>query len=118
MESGVHTVQVAFVDLFGEGPRSDEQLATIKAKIDKSLLDTESLGLDKLDKAINDLQDEVGTVKGSINGFESRIVDLDKGYQRTLSDYQNNVNSQITQISSGIDLKVTQAMNSLTVQNW
>lgn len=113
LESGVHTVQVAFVDLFGEGPRSDEQLATIKAKIDKSLLDTESLGLDKLDKAINDLQDEVGTVKGSINGFESRIVDLDKGYQRTLSDYQNNVNSQITQISSGIELKVTEAMNSL-----
>ncbi|MDU3565303.1 MAG: phage tail protein, partial [Veillonella sp.] len=33
LESGVHTVQVAFVDLFGEGPRSDEQLATIKAKI-------------------------------------------------------------------------------------
>ena len=113
LESGVHTVQVAFVDLFGEGPRSDEQLATIKAKIDKSLLDTESLGLDKLDKAINDLQDEVGTVKGSINGFESRIVDLDKGYQRTLSDYQNNVNSQITQISSGIDLKVTQAINNI-----
>ena len=113
LESGVHTVQVAFVDLFGEGPRSDEQLATIKAKIDKSLLDMESLGLEGIDKAVNDLKSEVGTVKTAVNGMDSKIIDLGNAYQRTLSDYQNNVNSQITQISSGIELKVTEAMNSL-----
>lgn len=113
LESGVHTVQVAFVDLFGEGPRSDEQLATIKAKIDKSLLDMESLGLEGIDKAVNDLKGEVGTVKTAVNGMDSKIIDLGKAYQRTLSDYQNNVNSQITQISRGIELKVTEAMNSL-----
>lgn len=45
--------------------------------------------------------------------MDSKIIDLGNAYQRTLSDYQHNVNSQITQISSGIDLKVTQAMNSL-----
>ena len=112
LESGVHTVQVAFVDLFGEGPRSDEQLATIKAKIDKSLLDMESLGLEGIDKAVNDLKSEVGTVKTAVNGMDSKIIDLGNAYQRTLIDYQNNVNSQITQISSGIELKVTEAMNS------
>ena len=113
LESGVHTVQVAFVDLFGEGPRSDEQLATIKAKIDKSLLDMESLGLEDIDKAVNELKGEVGTVKTAVNGMENKIIDIGNAYQRTLSDYQNNVNSQITQISSGIELKVTEAMNSL-----
>ena len=45
--------------------------------------------------------------------MDSKIIDLGKAYQRTLSDYQNNVNSQITQISSGIDLKVTQAINNM-----
>lgn len=113
LESGVHTVQVAFVDLFGEGPRSDEQLATIKAKIDKSLLDMESLGLEGIDKAVNDLKGEVGTVKTTVNGMDSKIIDLGNAYQRTLIDYQNNVYSQITQISNGIELKVTEAMNSL-----
>lgn len=113
LESGVHTVQVAFVDLFGEGPRSDEQLATIKAKIDKTLLDMESLGLEGIDKAVNDLKSEVGTVKTAVNGMDNKIIDLGNAYQRTLSDYQNNVNSQITQISSGIDLKVTQAINNI-----
>lgn len=113
LESGVHTVQVAFVDLFGEGPRSDEQLATIKAKIDKTLLDMESLGLEGIDKAVNDLKGEVGTVKTAVNGMDNKIIELGNAYQRTLSDYQNNVNSQITQISSGIDLKVTQAINNI-----
>ena len=113
LESGVHTVQVAFVDLFGEGPRSDEQLATIKAKIDKSLLDMESLGLEGIDKAVNDLKSEVGTVKTAVNGMDSKIIDLGNAYQRTLSDYQKNVNSQITQISSSIDLKVTKAINNI-----
>ena len=113
LESGVHTVQVAFVDLFGEGPRSDEQLATIKAKIDKSLLDMESLGLEGIDKAVNDLKGEVGTVKTTVDGMSSKIINLGNAYQRTLRNYQNNINSQITQISSGIELKVTEAMNSL-----
>ena len=73
----------------------------------------ESLGLDGIDKAVNDLKSEVGTVKTAVNGMDSKIIDLGKAYQRTLSDYQNNVNSQITQISSGIDLKVTQAVNNI-----
>ena len=113
LEAGVYAVQVAYVDMFGEGPRSNAENVAVKAKIDKSLLDMESLGLDGIDKAINDLKGEVGTVKTAVNGMDSKIIDLGNAYQRTLSDYQNNVNSQITQISSGIDLKVTQAINNI-----
>lgn len=113
LEAGVYAVQVAYVDMFGEGPRSSAENVAVKAKIDKSLLDMESLGLEGIDKAVNDLKSEVGTVKTAVNGMDSKIIDLGNAYQRTLSDYQNNVNSQITQISSGIELKVTEAMNSL-----
>ena len=113
IEAGVYNIKVAFVDLFGEGPKSNEQLITIKAKIDKSLLDMESLGIEGIDKAVNDLKGEVGTVKTAVNGMNNKIIDLGNAYQRTLIDYQNNVNSQITQISSGIDLKVTQAINNI-----
>lgn len=113
LKAGVYAVQVAYVDMFGEGPRSSAENVAVKAKIDKSLLDMESIGLDGIDKAVNDLKGEVGTVKTAVNGMDSKIIDLGNAYQRTLSDYQNNVNSQITQISSGIELKVTEAMNSL-----
>lgn len=113
LEAGVYAVQVAYVDMFGEGPRSSAENVAVKAKIDKSLLDMESLGLEGIDKAVNDLKSEVGTVKTAVNGMDSKIINLGNAYQRTLSNYQNNVNSQITQISSGIELKVTEAMNSL-----
>lgn len=113
LKAGVYAVQVAYVDMFGEGPRSSAENVAVKAKIDKSLLDMESIGLEGIDKAVNDLKGEVGTVKTAVNGMDSKIIDLGNAYQRTLRDYQNNVNSQITQISSGIELKVTEAMNSL-----
>jgi hypothetical protein len=113
LEAGVYNVKVAYVDIFGEGPASEAVMATVRAKIDKALLDMESLGLADMDKAINDLKGEVGTVKASVNGFESKLIDQANAFQRSVSDLNSNVNSQITQISNGIELKVTNAINSL-----
>nr|DAZ15222.1 MAG TPA: tail protein [Caudoviricetes sp.] len=113
LEAGVYNVKVAYVDIFGEGPASEAVMATVRAKIDKALLDMESLGLADMDKAINDLKGEVGTVKTSVNGFERKLIDQANAFQRSVSDLNSNVNSQITQISKGIELKVTNALNNL-----
>lgn len=113
LEAGVYNVKVSYVDIFGEGPASEAVMVTVRAKIDKALLDMESLGLADMDKAINDLKGEVGTVKTSVNGFESKLIDQANAFQRSVSDLNSNVNSQITQISNGIELKVTNAINSL-----
>ena len=113
LDAGVYNVKVAYVDIFGEGPASEAVMVTVRAKIDKALLDMESLGLAAMDKAINDLKGEVGTVKTSVNGFESKLIDQANAFQRSISDLNSNVNSQITQISNGIELKVTNAINSL-----
>lgn len=113
LEAGVYNVKVAYVDIFGEGPTSEAVMVTVRAKIDKALLDMESLGLADMDKAINDLKGEVGTVKTSVNGFESKLIDQANAFQRSVSDLNSNVNSQITQISNGIELKVTNALNNL-----
>lgn len=113
LDAGVYNVKVAYVDIFGEGPASEAVMVTVRAKIDKALLDMESLGLADMDKAINDLKGEFGTVKTSVNGFESKLIDQANAFQRSVSDLNSNVNSQITQISNGIELKVTNAINSL-----
>ena len=113
LEAGVYNVKVAYVDIFGEGPTSEAVMVTVRAKIDKALLDMESLGLTDMDKAINDLKGEVGTVKTSVNGFESKLIDQANAFQRSVSDLNSNINSQITQISNGIELKVTNALNNL-----
>jgi hypothetical protein len=113
LDAGVYSVSVAFTDIFGEGPRTDAIDVTVKAKIDKALLDMESLGLDAMDKAVKALQGEMGTVKTNVNGLSSRIIDQANAYQRSLSDLNKNVTSQITQISQGVELNVTQAIGKL-----
>nr|DAQ89949.1 MAG TPA: tail protein [Caudoviricetes sp.] len=113
LDAGVYSVSVAFTDIFGEGTRTDAIDVTVKAKIDKALLDMESLGLDAMDKAVKALQGEMGTVKANVNGLSSRIIDQANAYQRSLSDLNKNVTSQITQISQGFELKVTQAIGKL-----
>lgn len=113
LDAGVYSVSVAFTDIFGEGPRTDAIDVTVKAKIDKALLDLESLGLDDMDKAVKALQGEMGTVKTNVNGLSSQIIDQANAYQRSLSDLNRNVTSQITQISQGFELKVTQAIGKL-----
>lgn len=113
LEAGVYNVKVAYVDIFGEGPTTEAVSVAVKAKIDKELLDMESLGISNMDKAINDLKDEVGTVKTSVNGFENKLIDQASAFQRSLSDLNKHVNSQITQISNGIELKVTNALGKL-----
>ena len=113
LEAGVYNVKVAYVDIFGEGPASEPMSVAVKAKIDKELLDMESLGLSNMDKAINDLKGEVGTVKTSVNGFENKLIDQANAVQRSLNDLNKHVSSQITQISNGIELKVTNALGAL-----
>jgi hypothetical protein len=113
LEAGVYNVKVAYVDIFGEGPATEAVSVAVKAKIDKELLDMESLGISNMDKAINDLKGEVGTVKTSVNGFENKLIDQASAFQRSLNDLNSNVNSQITQISNGIELKVTNALGKL-----
>ena len=113
LDAGVYNVKVAYVDIFGEGPASEAVMVTVRAKIDKALLDMESLGLADMDKAINDLKGEVGTVKTSVNGFERKLIDQADAFQHSISDLNTNLGTQITQISNGIELSVSNALNSL-----
>lgn len=113
LEAGVYNVKVAYVDIFGEGPATAAVSVAVKAKIDKALLDMESLGISDMDKAVKALKSEVGTVKSDVSGFSSKLIDQANAFQRTVNDLNRNVSSQITQISNGIELKVTNALGKL-----
>ena len=113
LEAGVYSVSVAYVDIFGEGPRTDATNATVKAKIDSKLLDMEELGISDMDKAVKALKSEVGTVKTSVGGFQSKLIDQANAFQHSISDLNTNLGTQITQISNGIELRVNNALNSL-----
>lgn len=116
LEAGVYSVSVAYVDIFGEGPKTDATNVTVKAKIDSKLLDMEELGISDMDKAVKALKSEVGTVKTSVDGFESKLIDQANAFQHSISDLNSNLGTQITQISNDIELRVSNALNSLDGQ--
>lgn len=76
LDPNVYRVQVAYADIFGEGPKSDEQSATVKVEIDKSIISREALGLDEIDRAIAKIESDVGVVKSEVTGTSTRITQL------------------------------------------
>lgn len=97
-EPGVYTVRCAFVDVFGEG-KLDEQMVTIKATIPKEMLDRESLGLAEFDKRVNELSAEFNKVSHE--------------YSVTVKNLREDVETKISQLDNGIDLKVTKGLKAL-----
>ena len=124
IEAGVHKVKVAYVDIFGEGDSSGEQLATVKAEIPPELMKAQNDAIanidartKELDKAVQAIDNKVvQTVTNQVTGMSSRITALDNLINQTVRDVNNNVNSQITQVKNSIDLKVTQGLKSLNGQ--
>ena len=66
-----------------------------------------------MDESIKEMSSEVGTMKTSVNGFDSKIAQLDTGITQKVTDLNRNLSGQITALSNGIDLRVTSALNSL-----
>ena len=124
IEAGVHKVKVAYVDIFGEGDTSGEQLATVKAEIPPELMKAQNDAIanidartKELDKTVQAIDNKVvQTVSNQVTGMSSRITALDNLINQTVRDVNNNVNSQITQVKNSIDLKVTQGLKSLNGQ--
>lgn len=124
LEAGAYTIKVAYVDIFGEGDTSDEQLATVKAEIPPELMKAQNEAIanidartKELDKTVQAIDNKVvQTVTNQVTGMSSRITALDNLINQTVRDVNNNVNSQITQVKNSIDLKVTQGLKSLNGQ--
>jgi hypothetical protein len=99
MVAGVYKVQVAFIDMFGEGPKSSKMLATVKATIPKEMLDREALGLDEFDKRVNELGEKFNKVSDE--------------YSTKVQNLAEDVESRFTQLDNGIELKVKEGLNNI-----
>ncbi|MDY6225389.1 host specificity factor TipJ family phage tail protein [Veillonella caviae] len=115
-DSGIHSVYVAYVDMFGEGPRTDEILVTVRATIPKELLDREELGLNEIDKRLS----EITKISQNID----KRIDIKAGeVTKTAKDYADSkvraldgtVQSQITQFSNAIQSKVSSITDTSNV---
>ena len=98
-DADIYRVKAAFIDAIGEGIESNELLVTVSATIDPALLDKESLGLKEFDKRVNELSAEFNKVS--------------EEYSVTVKNLQKDVETKISQLDDGIDLKVTKGLKAL-----
>lgn len=98
-DADIYRVKAAFIDAIGEGIESNELLVTVSATIDPALLDKESLGLKEFDKRVNELSAEFNKVS--------------EEYSVTVKNLREDVETKISQLDNGIDLKVTKGLKAL-----
>lgn len=96
--SGIYRIRCSFVDVFGDGLVNEKQVV-IKTQIDASLLDLESLGLNKVDERIKELDKKFNT-----NSEETT---------RRITNLASHMESRITELAGSIDLQVKKSIGEI-----
>lgn len=103
----IYSIKYCYYDYFGSGACSDVAFGKINVTVDKDLLDLESLGIKDIDKAMEELQGLQGAVQGQLDGFNSKLVQTEKGFLQSVNDMEAKLQTSITQTVNGIDLKLS-----------
>lgn len=96
--AGIYRIRCSFVDVFGDGLVNEKQVV-IKTQIDASLLDLESLGLNKVDERIKELDKKFNT-----NSEETT---------RKITNLASHMESRITELAGSIDLQVKKSIGEI-----
>lgn len=96
--AGIYRIRCSFVDVFGDGLVNEKQVV-IKTQIDASLLDLESLGLNKVDEWIKELDKKFNT-----NSEETT---------RRITNLASHTESRITELAGSIDLQVKKSIGEI-----
>ena len=96
--AGIYRIRCSFVDVFGDGLVNEKQ-AVIKTQIDASLLDLESLGLNKVDERIKELDK-----KFNKNSEETT---------KRITNLASHTESRITELAGSIDLQVKKSIGEI-----
>lgn len=112
-EAGIYYVKVAYYDLFGEGPKSEEANVTVKVIIDESMIKDETITLKKVDKTI---QEAVADAQKAVTDIVE-LKETDKNIQGTVTDTAKELTSKITQNADSITSVVTNLSDSTKAKN-
>lgn len=115
--AGVYDVSVAFVDMFGEGPRSNASTCTVKIVVDESMIKDESISLSKVD---NNLKQVFNTTipdmeKGIAQNSDSitALVKDGKGYASAIAQNSKSITAVVTNLNSKDGYKNYTALSQL-----
>ncbi|CQR73296.1 hypothetical protein SOV_50790 [Sporomusa ovata DSM 2662] len=97
---GIFDIQIAYVDIFGEGEKSATIQKIVKATIDPALLEAESISLEKMDTVIKNaiakanVSVDTTTLNTAIDGINTDIININTNIA--------GINTDITTINTNI----------------
>lgn len=109
--AGIYDIQVAFVDLFGEGEFSEPIEAVIKPYIDPELIKAESLSLEKMNEVI---QDAIAKAQVSVSEdeYDKFKEDITHTVIQNKEDQDGQNKTMVSQINQSAD-KITSVITEL-----
>lgn len=115
--AGVYDVSVAFIDMFGEGPRSDASACTVKIVVDESMIKDESISLSKVDNnlkqvfntTIPDMQEGIAQNSDSITA----LVKAGNGYASAIDQNSTSITAVVTNLNTKDGYKNYTALSQL-----
>lgn len=120
-EPDVYTMTACYIDVFGEGEKSQDVSFTVKPYLDPAWIEKESLTLEKLDKSIQQERDTL--INTTIPDLDTRVTgvrtDLD-GLSSTVSSNKSDTDkaiSAVDQKADGISSTVTEFKKSQDGKN-
>jgi hypothetical protein len=116
---GIFDIQVAYVDLFGEGDKSAEITKVIKPTIDPDLIAAESISLEKMDGIIKAAVEkaQVSIDETIFTETKNTLIQADANNATAIQQTAANITQAVTDFNGQItEVKQTAAGISQTVQ--
>lgn len=116
-DAGIYDVSVAFVDIFGEGPRSEVTTCTVKVEIDGSMIEDEAISMNKVDKNLKQVFNTTipNMQEGIVQNSDSitALVKDGKGYASAISQNSTSITAVVTNLNTKDGYKNYTALSQL-----
>lgn len=116
---GIYDIQIAYVDLFGEGAKSTAITKTVKPTIDPALIAAESLSLEMMDGIIKDAVEkaQVSIDETIFTETKNTLIQADANNATAIQQTTANITQAVTDFNGQIsEVKQTASGISQTVQ--
>ena len=104
LEADVYTVKCAYVDIFGEGEQTAEEVVSVKAVIDAETIKSIGITRDMLDSSLDEVLQDAQGASLKIDEANNRITSIVTALKGNPKD---SGYSAITQLYNGLQLKVS-----------
>lgn len=116
-DAGIYEVSAAFVDIFGEGPKSEATTCTVKVEIDQSMIKDETISLNKVDKHLQDVfNTTIPNMQEGISQNSDSITALvkdGKGYASAIAQNSTSITAVVTNLNAKDGYKNYTALSQL-----